>query len=388
MSIKSKVGPLIAIIAIIVIVIWMVAGGNGITTALNDDTETSTSTSSEAPNEQAPSATEPKLTDSESADTETKEPFHVQAATLTASSTSSQMTLSGTTRASDNLSLEASYSGKVTKIHFNKGDTVEKGQAVISIDTRALNADIRKVRALVEEKKLDLEAATRLANQKLSSKVSLASAKSALSEVQADLQRLLIDAENAETRAPFTGILNDITVNVGQLLRSGDKIADLLSLQPLVISAQIPQKSIDHVALGSPVNITIGAGKNIEGNISFINKLANESTRSIEIEIEVSNPNNAIPAGISTSMSLQLADESAHGFSPALLVLNDEGYTAVKTLTNENIVELTPVEIIRSDRQKVWVSGLPDSVNIITVGQGFVKAGDTVTPDYQNSNQP
>ncbi len=382
MDIKSKTGPFIAIMAVVVIVLWMVSGGQGVTTALADD-EQATETAQTTPSDSEALEAQGGNTQ----DTEKGNEKRVQAMAIAAENTPAQITLSGTTEASDTLSLQASYSGKITKIYFQKGDEVKQGQTVLSIDTRALNADIRKARALVEEKKLDLEAASRLVTQKLSSKVSLASAKSALASAEADLQRLLVDAENAQTKAPFSGILNDVNVNEGQLVQSGDKVADLIALQPLVISAQIPQKTINQVTLDTPVIVDVGSDEAITGNISFVNKLADENTRSVEVEIEIPNPNNTIPAGISAIMSLQLPDQLAHGFSPALLTLNDAGDTAVKVLDENNIVQVAPIQILRSDREQVWVTGLPSTANIITVGQGFVDAGDHVVAQYKDTTE-
>jgi len=74
----------------------------------------------------------------------------------------------------------------------------------------------------------------------------------------------------------------------------------------------------------------------------------------------------------------------AHAFSAALLTLDDNGHTAVKTLNIDNEVVVSPVEILKSDRDQVWVSGLPQNINLITVGQGFTKAGDIVDAYYKN----
>jgi multidrug efflux system membrane fusion protein len=41
-------------------------------------------------------------------------------------------------------------------------------------------------------------------------------------------------------------------------------------------------------------------------------------------------------------------------------------------------VAFYPVEVVRTEMNGVWVTGLPNTVNLITVGQGFVRAGETV----------
>ena len=367
MSIRSKIGPFIALAVIVATVGWMLAGGKGITTAQAGNEEESTTSQA---NDSL--ATEQSVAIKK-----------VRATVLNAESVPSYITLAGTTRPSETLAMRASYSGTVTAVNFTKGDFVEEGQAVLSIDSRALRADIARAKVELEEKKLDLAAAKQLENQRLSSKLSLASAQSALSMAKADLQRLQIDLEHTKTRAPFSGVLNDLDVSVGELLQNGDHIGDLVALAPLTIAAQIPQKKHAQIALGNPVIVDLDDGRPLEGVVSFIDRVADKNTRSLGLEVDIANPDNRVPAGISAKLKLQLPDVLAHSFSPALLSLNDAGHTAVKTLTTEDIVEFTPVTILRAERDKVWVTGLPDTTRLITVGQGFVKEGEQVLADFQ-----
>lgn len=360
MELKSKIGPLIAIMISVGVVLWMMSGGNGITTAIADTEEQTPATIQETVNH---------------IDKDIK---YVQVETISAEPVATQMRLAGETRASESLSLQASYSGTVTRVNFEKGDAIKKGQSLISIDTRVLKANIERANAVIEERKLDLAAAERLVNQKLSSKVSLASAKSALASAEADLQSLLIDLENSQTRAPFSGVLNDIHINTGQVIQKGDPIAELITLEPLTVHAQVPQKEIGFIQLDSIAKITTLSGDQSEGKITFIDRVADTGTRSMGIDITIPNTDKRLPAGISTSVEIALAEQMAHGFSPSLLTLSDNGTTAVKTVDANNTVVTTPVNILRFTREKVWVTGLAENTTIITVGQGFVDAGDTV----------
>lgn len=363
MDVKSKIGPLTAVIMAIALATWMLIGGHGLTTAM---AETDTATATEAPTTESPATT---------ANSDTK---WVQVETITAEIIQTQITLAGETRASESLSLQSSYSGTITRVNFKKGDRIQKGQTLITIDTRVLEANINRAQAVIEEKKLDLAAAKRLATQKLSSKISLASATSALASAEADLESLLIDLENSQTRAPFSGVLNDIHVNTGQVIQKGDPIAELITLEPLTVHTQVPQKDLRLIDLGAQAKVTTLSGITTEGEVTFIDGIADSNTRSMGVDITIENTGRALPAGVSTTVEVALKSQLAHGFSPALLTLDDNGRAAIKTVDNNNNVNLQPVNIVRFTRDKVWVSGLPESVSIITVGQGFVNAGDQV----------
>src|SRR5690606_41536094 len=85
-------------------------------------------------------------------------------------------------------------------------------------------------------------------------------------------------------------------------------------------------------------------------------------------------------AGSSATLSVQLADQNAHRLSPALLSLGEKGELGIKSVDDEGKVIFLPVEIFSFDPEGVWVGGLPEEVEIITLGAGFVKAGDLVNP--------
>jgi multidrug efflux system membrane fusion protein len=52
----------------------------------------------------------------------------------------------------------------------------------------------------------------------------------------------------------------------------------------------------------------------------------------------------------------------------------------VKTVNAENVVAFFPIQIVRAQIDGIWVVGLPDTVDVITVGQGYVNENETVAP--------
>ncbi len=90
------------------------------------------------------------------------------------------------------------------------------------------------------------------------------------------------------------------------------------------------------------------------------------------------NPEGELPSGVTSEIRIPIKAEKAHFLSPALLSLNDEGVFGVKLVNDDGIVEFHPARIVKSVAAGVWLSGLPDTVRLITVGQGFVRQGDRV----------
>ena len=103
-------------------------------------------------------------------------------------------------------------------------------------------------------------------------------------------------------------------------------------------------------------------------------------TRTFLVEVEVANEDGAIPAGISAEIVIPTGEVTAHFLSPSIVSLDTQGALGVKTVNAENEVEFFPIEIVRAQIEGIWVTGLPDTVDVITVGQGYVNAGETVAP--------
>jgi multidrug efflux system membrane fusion protein len=364
MELKSKVGPITAVVVAAATLGWMYFGGNGVTVSPTESTPKENTVSSQT--------SESKLVHS------------VQAKTLVAKTIAMHLPLSGKTLADETLHLTTSFQGRVTKLPIEKGRYVQKGKVIVEIDTRTLKVQIEQARLLVKQRTLELDGMKKLAANNLSSKVNVAQAETDLASAKSTERALLVDLENANLTAPFSGILNTLEVQEGQVLSVGASIGTLVSLNPIKVSVNIPQNKIQQVTLGTQGNIRLESGHEAEGFVSYISSTANEASRTITVEMQVENPDNVIPAGLTASVDFILDEKKAHAFSPALLTLDDSGRTAVKTIDIDNKVVISPIDIVKSERDQVWVSGLPDNVNIITVGQGFVSAGDKVEAHYQN----
>ncbi|MBJ7539015.1 efflux RND transporter periplasmic adaptor subunit [Marinomonas transparens] len=363
---KSKVGPITAVVIASGLVAWMVLSGNGITVS--------------------PTGAQPVTTEKEVSNQQAENliAYSVQAKALTVQSIAVHLPLSGKTLANESLTLTNTYPGRVTKVLVEKGTFVKKGDAIIQIDTRTLKSQLSQAKLLVKQRKLELDGMKKLKAGNFASKVNLAQAETELASAQANEKALLVSLENATVTAPFSGILNTLDVQQGQVIADKTSIGTLIALNPIRITVNIPQNKIYQITQGTTGEIALESGQKVEGVVSYISAAANESSRSISVELLVDNPDNSIPTGLTAKVDFILDEQKAHAFSPALLTLDNDGKTAIKTIDLDNKVKLIPVEVIKSDRDEIWVSGLPDQVNIITVGQGFVNPGDTVDAHYQN----
>jgi multidrug efflux system membrane fusion protein len=103
------------------------------------------------------------------------------------------------------------------------------------------------------------------------------------------------------------------------------------------------------------------------------------------MEMTVANDDQTIKEGLTAKILIPYQEDKAFRVSPSVLSLADNGAVGVKIVNAQNIVEFKPVQLLKDTPDYLWISGLPDTVTLITVGQEFVVTGQKVTPIKNNT---
>ena len=178
--------------------------------------------------------------------------------------------------------------------------------------------------------------------------------------------------------APFSGYLETLRVEEGDFLNTGAVCAALIDPDPMLLVADIAEKDIAQIELGSEASAKLISGRYISGEVTFIASSADKNTRTFRVEISVDNKDRTIRDGVSAEIYIKGKQEAAHKISPAILSLNDQGKLGVRTVTADNRVEFKEINILEDTNSGMWVSGLGEEARIITLGQEYVFQGQTV----------
>lgn len=298
-----------------------------------------------------------------------------------AQSISENLQVSGHTEPNKIIQLRAELSGKVNAIFVSEGEMVRKGQLIASLELRDKQIKLQKALALQTERQNAYKRTQKLVASKLQSQNSIEQALSQLKSAQAEVASVELELERTKIYAPFAGLVDQLDIEVGTFVESSTKLATVIAIDPLVISVNIPQQAYSKVKLGQSASIQVINGERRDGKLKYLSSLANSNTRSFKAEIEIDNKDGSLPAGLSTKVTIATEQRTAHFISPALLSLDNDGNLGVKTVNSDDRVEFHKIDIINSESTGLWVSGLPESADIITVGQGFVRQGTKVLPE-------
>ena len=195
----------------------------------------------------------------------------------------------------------------------------------------------------------------------------------------------IVELNRTEVKAPFSGYIESI-VKPGNFLDRGQICATIIDLDPIKFVAEVPEIQVSKVNIGQEAIIELITNQRVNGNLTFVSKSASPKTKTFKIESEIVNSSGSIKDGVTATMTIRTDPVLAHRISPSILVLDDLGRIGVKVVNSNNVVEFSEVQIIEDLEEGLWISGLPDSVEIIVQGQGFVEDGQIITDNLITNN--
>jgi multidrug efflux system membrane fusion protein len=310
----------------------------------------------------------------------------VRVSELVATERDATVIIRGRTQAKNEVDVRAEVEGVVQAIHFEKGDHVKKGDTLCEIRLNDRGAKVAQAAALVAQTQKELQVAQDLYKQGFRSKTQLAQSEAAYAQAQAGLATMNVALANTHIKAPFDGIVDDRYVNAGDYMRPGDKCEMVIAPEPFLATGTVSEQDVGGISLGDPATVKLVTGENVTGRVSFVADRADQMTRAFRIEVELPNPDAKLRDGVSAEINIAVKKVKAHHISPGIMVLSDKGAVGVRVVQN-GIVAFMPVRVLSEDPTGAWITGLPNTVNVITVGQEFVNDGQRVEPVFDRSGK-
>ena len=286
--------------------------------------------------------------------------------------------LTGEVHASKFMDILSEVSGKVERVVAKSGSRVESGQVILEIEECGRVERLKQSEALLKQRQLERDASESLSSTGYRSEAQDNAALVALMAAAADLKRAQIELRNTRVRAPFSGILGKIVPQAGSFINGGQTIAQIASFDHLRVVSHVSEKSISKLRLHNPADIVLGSGEVLRGDIAFIGRIASPGTKTYMIEVLADNKSGVfVTEGMAASVRVPIGKFKTHKISSSSLSLDDTGAVGVKVLDN-NTVRFFEVEIVDDLGGQLWVSGVPDDVDLIARGHEYVAVGTEV----------
>lgn len=355
----------------------------------------------------------------------------------------SAVVLRGQTEAARQVEVRAETSGLVMSEPLRKGTFVEAGQLLCRLDpgTRAASlaeararleeararmpeaeariptaeAQLETAKAQLEEARINDNAARKLSEGGFASESRVAGAQAAIrgaeaavksaeagvKTAQSGLMTVAAGIQSAEAavaaaekemsrleiHAPFAGLLESDTAELGSLISPGSLCATVIQLDPIRVVGFVPETQIDRVEVGAQAGARLADGHEVTGRVTFLSRAADPLTRTFRVELQVPNPDLAIRDGQTAEIAIASDGASAHLVPQSALTLSDDGRLGVRIVDDQNHALFRPVALLRDTAQGVWITGLDDRADVIVIGQEYVVDGVPVRPSYEDQTQ-
>jgi multidrug efflux system membrane fusion protein len=306
--------------------------------------------------------------------------FRVAAVKTTVSAHGRKLTIPGRTEADRKVMVTARTGGILTELKVKRGTWVNAGDVIAVLSDDARTAQVEQARALLVQRQTELEAKRRLISIGTMPKLDLVNLETQLKVAEAVLAAAEAERDLGVVRAPWSGVVHDVPVEVGQAAFSmaGREIAHIVALDPMLAVVEVTERKLAGIKPGETAEVRLVTGETVSGRIRFVAKTASPTTRTYRVEVELANPGGAIPDGIAAEVAIPLAKVPASRVPRSALTISSNGEIGVRTVGRDGIVGFARIDILEDEQAFMWIGGIADGTSVIVQGQDFVREGQKV----------
>lgn len=312
---------------------------------------------------------------------------NVTTRTIQPSTFASYVRVVGTVETSNDIMIAAEVSGRVVSYSVKEGETVRKGQNILRIDDSKLKQEQARLEAMTAQAKESYDRLKKVYEEDgIGSELDYLNAKYAYEQSNSALESINVDLANTEIKAPFTGVVETRSVEVGEMVSLGMPVVRLIGSNDFKVTAGVPARYADAISTGDDVDIWFDtqSGDTLSGTIGFTASSINPQNRTFRIEVEL--PGSADQYKVDMIANVRLKtnqQEEVLVISEEFVYSKDNNYVVYVLAQDESgntVAEERRVTLGLSYKTDVIVeNGLREGDRLITLGSAFLDDGMRVT---------
>ena len=286
--------------------------------------------------------------------------------------------ISGVTAPDKRTTLATRSAGILGELKVEKGDRVSAGDVILVLDGAEKQSMVATAEALLDQRRKEAANVERLVKTGIAPTTQSDNARSALASARSQLEAAQAEIDRLTVVAPFSGIIDQVKVEEGSWLPSGEAVAVLLQLDPVVALGEVSEREISYVKVGGDADVRLISGEVVSGSIRHVSLEATAGTRTFPIEVAIPNPNNKIPSGMTAEIMVKSDAVSAVKLPRSVVTLDPSGNLGLRILKADGTVGFVPIDLIDDTPEGLILGGVPADAKIIVAGQDLVSDGETV----------
>ena len=292
-----------------------------------------------------------------------------------------KISLQSIIKTNQNIVLQPEFTGPISNIKVVEGQSVNKGDVLMIVDDGGLEQSVEFQKEQLKLSKTIFERQSRLWADKIGSEIEYLEAKTAFKTQKSRYSQLNEQLQKSVITAPFDGEIDDIFIELGELVTPGQSpLLRLISTSEMYLEAEVPEKYLKSVSVGTPVEIEIPVlNKKINTKVSFIGKHINTVNRTFRVVVKIKKTDSLSPNLISTLHIFDYINNSALIIPTNIISENSDGSEYVYSVNNNNTAQKIFIKTGNEENGYAEViEGLKENDIIINEGARLVKEGQAV----------
>jgi membrane fusion protein (multidrug efflux system) len=291
----------------------------------------------------------------------------------------------------------AQVGGEITQIFADEGEAVAEGTVVLEIDPERRRIDLDRARARAAEAASALVEAERqdrrvkeLAAKDIASRAdqdlaqtNLEAARSRQQAARADLGAAERATADSRVTTRFAGVIGRRFVSRGEFVQPGQKLFELVSLDPVEVEFSLPEADASRLVLGLPLQVSVAPYPDevFHATVSMISPVVDERTRTLRVKALLANPDGKLRPGLFARSDLGIAKREDVVLIPEEAVLQrGDGAVVFRAVDGGTKVERVVVELgrIKAGEAEI-IAGLSAGDTVVVRGHAALIDGSPIT---------
>lgn len=271
--------------------------------------------------------------------------------------------------------------GQVESIPVSEGQVVSKGQLLLSLNTAAIEGQIKATKSSLELAQSTFEKQEKLWDQNIGSEMQYLQAKTQKESLEAQLEALEAQMRMSQIRAPFSGTVNKIYPKIGEMAGPGMPVVEFVNLSKITIRADVSESYIGQLREGELVEVSFSSLPDVQRKTPIVraSKVINNQSRTFEIELQLNNPGGLIKPNMVSTIHINDFKENNALVVPSIAIRKDitGSYVYIaKSDADHDVVAKKYIQTSTSYEDQTMVTdGLAQGDQVITKGFHMVSSG-------------
>jgi len=286
-----------------------------------------------------------------------------------------RLTAIGSARALSTVSITPYSSGYMTKLYVKAGDKVKEGDPIAELDAETEKIVVAKAETALKDAQTTRQRIAKLRATNTATEVQVVETELAVANAQLALQDAQLALSRRTVRAPISGIVGILPVNVGNYITAQTSIGRIDDRSKVLIDIWVPERFAPQIKVGQPLTAesTAFPGETYSGEINAVDNMLDEASRTLHVRAEVPNAQDRLRAGMSFSVTVLFPGDRYPSVDPLAIQWGADGSYVWRV--EDGVAKKIGARIVQRNSTNILIDG-PVKQGDMIVTQGVQTVRD------------